>query len=314
MRPKLPQNKSLKRRPILKQEGPKSDKPPKIPVRHGPNAGRPQAGKKKGNGSPNKTWGGVGGYPGVPKKKVKRLVNGILKDELNDLQAQLAELRNDSQNDMQSARTDYRRGVGDLNYVYGETTDYLGSLADKTGAMYAGQATAAQQAQLALQAQLGSTYSGAQSGAESELARLGIQGGGDLSQLGADSQYAQATAAQSGANAQSSLGMAGANSMAGMQMLQGMNQGSFMQGIGQNLNARNDAFSEIRDNKMENVEAVRQAMQDAQGSRRDMFLQLLQQLQQTGWDQYVQQQQLQMQQQQNKLSMRAQRKALKKKK
>jgi hypothetical protein len=262
---------------------------------------------KKGNGlgsGMGKFYGGRGGYKGVRVKGVRRLVNGVLKDELNDLRKQARASRQDGRYLAQAAKRDYRRGLGDLNYVHGETADYLSGLNQRTQQTYADQGNQQAQAQAALNSMLGSTYSGAQSGASEELARLGIQGGGNFQQLGADQANAQAVAAQSGANAQSTLGMAGANSAAGMQMLQGMNQGSFMQGVGQNLNARNDQLGQIRSDRVNQMNEIRRAMQEARGSRRDMFFQLLQQLQQTGWDQYVQQQQLGMQRREQRHRLR----------
>lgn len=309
----LPRNKKLPPKKGTVGSGPKP-----IPPKGKDSKGKDTKGKDapKGTGAFGKTskfYGGVGGYKGVKTKPVKRLVNGVLRDEIRDLRKQVRAVKQDARGEKRILREDYRRGKADLDYVHGETGDYLNHLSGQNQQMFQQQGSQQQAAQAALQQHLQGTYSGAQQGAQDELARLGIQGGGSFQQLNADQANAQAVAGQSGANAQSTLGMAGANSAAALQMLQGMNQGSFLQGIGQNLNAHNDAMAEVRTNKINNLNEVRQAMQEARGSRRDMFFQLLQQLQQTGWDQYVQQQQLGMQRQQHNISMRGQRKALKKK-
>lgn len=289
---------------------------------HGkPGHGKGKPGKGKGGPPKGAFFGGVGGYKGVKKANVSRLVNGLMREEMNGLNKQARGIKVDAAQGVNRARTDYNRGVGDLNYVHGETGDYLSSLAQRSQQNTQGAQQQAQVAQQALQGMLGDTYSGAQAGANQELARLGIQGGGSFEQLNADSANAQAVAQQSGANNQSTLGMVGQNTGAAMEMLQGMNQGSMMQGLGQNLNARNDALSEVSNNRINQLNEVRTAMQEANATRKDLFFQLLQQLQQTGWDQYVQKRELgqsarslNMQQQSNNRDFRLRKRALKKSK
>lgn len=340
----LPRNKKLPHKP----KGPTKLGPKKLGPKHNPKGngpkhnpkgngkpggkGKPGAGKGKGGGKgkPGKGKGGppkgaffgaTGGFKGVRKSNVSRLVNGLMREEMNGLNKQARGIKTDATQGINRARTDYNRGVGDLNYVHGETSDYLSSLAQRNTQNTQNAQGQAQVAQQALQAMLGDTYSGAQSGANQELARLGIQGGGSFEQLGQDSANAQAVAQQTGANNQSTLGMIGQNSAAGMEMLQGMNQGSMMQGLGQNLNARNDAMAEVSNNRIDQLNEVRQAMQEANATRKDLFFQLLQQLQQTGWDQYVQRRELgqnarslNMQQQSNNRDFRLRKRALKKSK
>lgn len=290
----LPKNKSLPKKGGGKQA------PPKLggrPVADG-NDNKPKpGGKGKGLGV-GKFYGGRAGYKGVKTKKVKRLVNGVLREEMHDLKGQARLANRDANKEMRKARRDYHRGRGDLKYVHGETTDYLNSLAQRNQQMYADQAQSTAASTAALQSMLGGTYSGAQNQGMEELARLGIEGGGNFGQLQADQANAQSLAAISGNNAQSTGALANSNAQLAMQSLQGMNQGSYMQGIGQNLNARNNAFQDIRSNRIDQINEVRHAMKDAKSERRDLFFQLLQQLQQTGWNQYLQQQQLQMQRKQ----------------
>lgn len=296
----LPRNKKLGRKPNTptKLEG-----RPKVPVKKGSTKPAKKPAGKKGGGS--NFFGGRGGYKGVNKNQVKRLVGGLMREETSDLRQQRRQVGREFRQGAKGVRTDYARGVGDIKYVHGETTDYIGSLAQRSAANQGAAMGQQQQAQAALQGMLGQTYSGAQSQGQQELARLGIQGAGNFQQLGADQANAMGVAAQSGANAESTLGMAGQNTAAAMQMLQGMNQGSMMQGIGQNLNARNDAMGELRDNRINQNNEVRLALREASATRKDLFFQLLQQLQQTGWDQYVQQRQLGQQDRQINLQRRA---------
>lgn len=293
----LPRNKKLAKPAPGPSVGGTPKNKPKPPIGKGPVRG----GGKGGGGRPipkGKYFGGRGGYKGVKVAEVDRLVNGIIREEMADLRDERQDVNAESRNAQRQARTDYQRGRGDLRHVFGETRDYLGNLGRQTQQMYGGQMDASQAATAALQQHLGGTYSGAQTGAMDELARLGIQQGGNFSGLQADAANAQAMAAQSGANAQSSMGMAAGNAGALQNLVAGMNQGSFMSHMGQNLNAKNSALADIRQKRMDGYHDVREAMQDAKGSRRDLFWQLMQQLQQTGWSQYMDQRNLGMQQQQ----------------
>lgn len=308
----LPKNKKLPK----KGNGPKKPNPPK---KHNPPKGKggpKKPAKKKG---PSPFFGRVGGYKGVRKSQVSRLTNGLMREEMNGLNRQAREVKRDANEQINIARTDFERAKGDINYVHGETDDYISGLAQRNQQNTQNVAQQQQAAQQALQSMLGATYSGAQTNAQNELSRLGIQGGGNLQQLGADSANAQAVAMQTGQNAQSTLGMAGQNSQAAMQMLQGMNQGSMMQGMGQALNAKNDSLAETQNNRIGQLNEVRTAMQEANATRKDLFMQLLMQLQQTGWDQYVQKRELgqnarslNMQQQSNNRDFRLRKRALKK--
>lgn len=258
----------------------------------GPKPRNPINGHRKGDGMP-KYFGAVGGYKGVNTNYVNRLVKGLIKPAINDLRLQKNQLNHDTLNAVRHTREDYTRGQGDLSYVHGETGDYLNSLGQKNSQLYNNTNSHLDAANAALKAQLGNTYSGAQNAAQDELARLGIQGGGSFAQLGADQANALATGDQANTNAHTTAELAGGNAAAALQMLAGMNQGSYMQGVGQNLNKQQTALADIRAQNLQGKHDIRQAMVDARGSRKDAVLQLLQQLQQTGWSQYLQNQQQQ---------------------
>lgn len=322
----LPKNKKLPkvgsdiRRDNVKKAPGKKHNPPKHDGKGGKKPDG-KGGKKPSGGGGGKFFGGHGGYKGVKKKDVNRLVNGLMREEMNGLEKQARGIDRDAEIGLNRARTNYNRGVGDLNYVHGETGDYLQNLAQRSAAGTQQAMSQQQQAQAALQGMLGDTYSGAQQGASDELARLGIQGGGNLGQLQSDYLNSQAVGAQSSQNAQSTSQATGDNAAIAMQLLQGMNQGSMMQGIGQNLNKFNDQSQTLQDNRMGQMNEVRQAMQEANQTRKDLYFQLLQQLQQTGWDQFVQQRELgqqnrslNMQQRENNRDFRLRKRALKKSK
>lgn len=291
----LPKNKKLPNRPSLKLQGggpnggpntsgmpgsgprPTHPNPPHgyHPAQHGGLGVDGKKGDKK-HKKKGKHYGAVGPYPGVPNHLLNQLVNGLLGQEMRDLRHQ-----------RQQVRRTYQRGLGDLNHVFGETGDYLNFLQGQNQQQYSQTGQNIDAANQALQGQLGGIYGGAQGGANAELARLGMGDSVNMGGISADQANAQGMAAITGQNASSTLDLASNNTAQMAGLLQGMNQGSYQQAVGQNLNARNDAMNKIMD-----------AIVDTKKSRKDVWLQLAQQLQQTGWDQFLQLQQLKMQKKQ----------------
>lgn len=312
----LPRNKKLsERRPLVSPEGivkepPQMSNPPQIfHGQQGPkdkdkdknkggkndNKGDGKGDGKKGPGYKTKgRFGAYGGYKGVSRKKVNRLVGGVIRDEVRDLNHERRSVRREYKRNKRDVNRSFRRGQQDLKHVFGETGDFINSLGATSQQSILDQSAQINAAQAALQQQLGGTYTGAQQAGAEELARLGISGGGNFGQLIADQANAQAMGAQNAANQQATLGAMGGNAQQLMGMLAGMNQGSFMSNAGLNLQRRNDALIEARGNRDENMQTIRDAIRDTKLGRRDLFFQMLNQLQETGWSQYMDQQQLNM--------------------
>jgi hypothetical protein len=265
----------------------KESNTPKYGLREVKNKKLPE---KKG---PNKSGGGGGGK-GLPggsglEKTARRLTNSVIRDEVQDLQGQRRQVNRAARHANLEVRNQYRRGAGDLDYVHGETADYIGSqnaIADSQFNVAGAEQAAAS---AALQSQLQNVYDAGEGSATAEMARLGITGptgqaaGGFLGQLAADSANAQATGAINSTNNAANLSAMQANSGAVGNLLAGMNQGSYMSGIGQNLNAKNTSLNENREEQGDQLALVREAIMEAQGSRKDTFFQLLTQLKQSGW-------------------------------
>jgi hypothetical protein len=250
--------------------------------------------KKKGGGR----YGKVGGYKGVKKSTAKNLASGVYQTEMRELQGQQRNLDRDTRQSVNEAENQYARAKGDLAHVYGETGKYIDTQKAATAAEYAAGEDRTVQATAALKSQLEGLYSGATGGAESELERLGISDAGNYQGILSDALNAQSVASQSGENARSTMNQSGTNAGALMSLLAGMNQGSYTSSAGQILNARNDAISKAKDEQYNQTRKIRDAMVQAKKSRKDVYLQLLQQLQQTGWSQYLQNQQLKLQRKQ----------------
>lgn len=292
-------------RPNLSGTRPPGGKPPKTDQDKHPPGWRPPKhgglngdGPRKNKGGGGKFFGGMGPYKGVPIKRVNQLINGIMRDELRDLRGEKRGIRRDMRNDLSGLRRDYQRGMGDLDHIYDETNDYMQHMNTQNQQMYDNAGNQVAGATQALQSQLGNTYTGAANSVNDEMARLGIQGAANTSQIQADSAFSQATAQQAGANAGSTLDLAQTNSGALSGLLMGMNQGQYQSSAGQQLNAFNDGRTDVMQNKLDNMQQIRDAMRDVKGSRRDLFIQMLNQLQQTGWGQMMDLQQLNLQKKQ----------------
>lgn len=215
--------------------------------------------------------------------KVNRLVDTIINPELRSLNSQRSQVARDYATGVGQANTAYERGKGDISHVFGESSAYLDMLKGRNDAEASAGASRSDAAAAALRSRLGDTYSGVQSGVSSELARLGITGGGNLSGLMADAANAQYTADQAGANARSTMDQSNSNAGLVMSLLQGMNQGSKMGASGKNLNARNDSLAELSAARIAQLNKIGDAMQETRKSRSDLFTQLFNQFQQSGW-------------------------------
>lgn len=215
--------------------------------------------------------------------KVNELVNSVINPEIRSLQSQSKQVERDYKTGTSEANNAYERGKGDIDYIYGETADYLNSLKAKGQADATTAANKSAAAAAALSARLGDTYSGVQNSVGQELARLGISGGGNMSGLMADAANAQYMGNQASQNAMSTLSQANSNADMGMALLQGMNTGSKTSAAGKNLNARNDALSQLAANRIANLNKIGDALTETRKSRSDLFTQLFNQFQQSGW-------------------------------
>lgn len=215
--------------------------------------------------------------------KVNKLVGTIIGPELRGLNSQRSQVARDYAAGVDRANTAYERGKGDIDYVFGETGSYLDSLKGKNDAEAAAATARSTAAANALRSRLGGTYSGVQDSVSNELSRLGISGGGNLSGLMSDAANAQYTADQSSANAMSTLNQSNSNAGLVMSLLQGMNQGSKGSAAGKNLNARNDALADFNTARIANLNKISDAITETRKSRSDLFTQLFNQFQQSGW-------------------------------
>lgn len=241
--------------------------------------GGKKGGGKKNNGPGHpKFYGGVGAYRGVPYSRAAGIVNAQIRRMMDDLRREADKARTMHQQDRREARQLYRRSKGDLNHIFGEVNEQIGSsnraISDTySGAMERGQASTAE-----LLGQQSAQTSAAKAAASEELARLGIQGSGNLGQMDADAAFSQQMASQAGANNQANLGLA--NSMAGDigNLLSGMAAGSHQSNMGKALNTRNDEISNSRDAKRMQLMDIWNQMRDVQEQRGGMINELLEQM------------------------------------
>lgn len=220
---------------------------------------------------------------GRVEKRAKRLTQGIIRGEVRDLRSQKKEIKRAAKDARQVTNTSYERGVGDLQHINNEVVEQIGRSTLQSQQAFDATKTQQAAAAAALQNQLGSIYGNVQQDASQDLSSLGMDSSQFLGRLSSDQANMQGLAAVEGANAQSNLGFANQNSQQLSGLLQGMAAGSFMSNFGQNLNARNDSLAATATEKSNQLNLVRDAIADAKGSRKDVFLELLTQLEQSGW-------------------------------
>lgn len=227
--------------------------------------------KKKKKGGSGRI-GAVGGYKGVKKSKVNNLVGGIINAEVRQ-----------QRESSRAAQDTYQRSVGDINKIFSETDKGIRA----TNATYAQNRDAAKQGVNTSAARQSSNldqiYGGAANNINSELERLGISGaaGAGVAGLAQDQAWQQGEAIQSRDNINNIINVGAGNAGALGSALLSMNTGERTSQLGQARNTRDTAVSKVRD-----------AIIEARKKRPDLFNQMLEQLQNTGWNQYFQNQQL----------------------
>lgn len=216
--------------------------------------------------------GGLGGYKGVKRSKVDSLVNGIINAEVRQ-----------QRESSRSAQDTYERSVGDINAIFKETDKGIRATnttyAQNRDAAKAGVNAAADRQR----ASIADIYGNAGNTVNSELERLGISGaaGAGVAGLAQDQAWQQAEAIQSRDNINNIINVGAGNAAALGSALLSMNTGERVSQLGQARNTRDTA-----------VAKVREAIIEARKKRPDLFNQMLEQLQNTGWNQYFQNQQL----------------------
>jgi len=244
-----------------------------------------KGGRRKGGHG--KFYGAMGGYRGVPYKRAAGIVNSQIRRAINDLQREA-----------QQSRNLYQQSKGDLRHIFGEVSEQIGSSNRNIADLYSGAMGSGQEATSDLLAGQSAQTEAAKAAASAELARLGIQGSGNLGRMDADALFASQMAQQAGANNQANLGLA--SSMAGDvgQLLAGMASGSHLSNRGQALNTRNNSLTDLRSQ-----------MGDIRQERGPMINELLESMLQSDFQRWMGIQGLQMDRRQLNASIAAQRAA-----
>lgn len=263
-------------------------------------------GNGNGGGLGGRRYGAYGGFPGVRYADALALVNAGLKPEIRQVRNDIQKTRREAQLERQRARNHYQSAVGDLNHVFGESGDYIGFQNQAIQQNYDALEDRAQQAQAALLDHLQANGAANAGAANAELERLGIQGSGDMGQFAADQSNIENVAQVTGANNLANISAAQSNASDVGNLLLGMNAGSKASALGQQVSDRNDAFFEAEATKKVAVEQLRRTMSDLRKSRPDLVRQMLEQLRQSGWGQYMDLANLHLQRDQLNLQRQAQ--------
>ncbi len=218
-------------------------------------------------------YGGTDDWKGVRTRPAKRLVNGEIRRQTEDIRDQ-----------RRDATTLYKDTESGLNNIYGGLNNYI---QERNASSLGAWNTAESQndvAQEALQRQIAGSGAQAAANVSNELARLGITDSGALSSVVGGSQNALNIAAQTTANTDASLNAQRAAGVTIGNLMLGSAQASRASALNQNANDYRDARAEIDD-----------ALRDARGARSDLLLQMLEQMRATGWGQHMDQENLDLQ-------------------
>lgn len=243
----------------------------------------------------NQRYGAMGGFPGVRYGDALSLVNAEIHKGLYDYKNEKQKLRRETQEERQRANRLYTRATGDLNHVFDESGQYIGYQNQAIQDQYSQLNDRSQQAQAALLDHLQTQGQSNMGAAQSELARLGIGGPGMLDQMAADQSNMTNVANQTGANNAANINLQATAAGDVGNLLAGMNAGSRASAIGQQATARSDALFEAEATKKKGMEQLTRAMQDLRGSRGDLTRQMLEQLRESRWGEYVDQANLNLQ-------------------
>jgi Fe-S cluster biosynthesis and repair protein YggX len=257
-----------------------------------------------GNGNGNGRYGAYAGYKGVKRKRAANLVDGELKSLMHMLRRELRSGRRELRHEAGDVRQEFRNERQDINKIFGETGEFIGQQNGLIDERFKASNAQAQAAQAALMEQLGGMNSANTGAVGDELGRLGMDMGAFGGQLAADQGYATDMAAISGANNAANLQAMQAASGTMGNMLLGMNEGSKGSMLSANMRNRDEQIGDIRDAKHDFTKDVQQRVLDAKSQRGDMIRSMLEQMAQTGWAQYIDQQNLNQNQQQINMQRR----------
>jgi hypothetical protein len=266
-----------------------------------------KGGKGRSGGSGGGAYGAYGDYEGVRYGEAASLVNAGLKPEIHQVQNDIQKTRRETQRERQRAKRQYNAAVGDIGHIFGESGDYINYQNQQMDQLAGQTMDQTQAAQAALMQHLSGTGQAAMGDVNAETERLGIQGMNYTAPMQQDQAFTTEQAQISGANNVANLNLSHQNSQELGSLLQGMNTGSQTAAYGRAANAKSEALFEAQANKHTAVEQLKRSLADLRGQRPDLIRQMLEQMQQSRWGQYMDTQNLDLQEEQLDLQRAAQR-------
>jgi hypothetical protein len=254
----------------------------------GKNAAKKKAAPKKKGGSPVRyihTKPKSFKSKGI-RRKAKKIVRGDLNQLIKGITNDMGGIRRDRDYGNAKSEALYDRTKGDLEYIRGEVTDTVGANNAKIDAQYEATGSKMRDLQQALKSELGANSAANKDAAMAELARLGIEQTG-TGRFDADASFSQALADQSGANQNANLDAAQAMSADVGAMLQSMNEGQFQAGMGQAMNTRNSAISDLTQTSNEALMDLRGDISEARAGRGSAVAKLYEQMRESRFNQWA---------------------------
>lgn len=280
--------------------------------RGGKNGGRNNGGRGgKGRGNKGKGPRFVGGnghgFQGVNMHQLNALIQAQMQEILNPIRDERKDVKRQTRDALAQARSQYQNSVGGINNIFGQTGQYISGRNAETAKAWDTARAATSADQTALIAQLGMNNAGAQGSVTNEMSRLGMDGSQFTGGIAADAAFSQGLAGQQGSNNMANLNLMASAAGSVGNLLLGMNAGSQSSALSSAMKDRNSAITGIRNDKRDQLNDINEAIREARSGRKGLLQQLYQQLLQTNWGMYVDQQNLQQQQQQINMQRQAQR-------
>lgn len=239
-------------------------------------------GDGKGNGGAPKNYGAYGGYKGVSRKDAAKLVNPEIRAAVATLRKQRKLSRQSRNYYSKQYRNQWQGQRGNIKDNAKTTQNYIEGQNAAIGNLYQDAQDQSAQAQQALMSQLQSSTDATTNMANNNLGALGLGSVGDLG--GADRM---ALAAQQGANNQANLTAMSAGAKSIGDLFLGASSAERQSALGDARSARNEALNQARKAYWDDRTAINQEIRDTKASRRGLINQMMQQMAETGWGQYM---------------------------
>lgn len=233
---------------------------------------------------------GLGAPPKTSRTEAQATVQQEINLQVKALMDQIAKQKNAKQYDVEKIKALYNRTAGDLDYVFGEANDYIGSQNRKIDRQYGATTQGVQDDYAQYRQQAAQQVAANRGNAMSELERLGIQQSG-LGRFDADAANTQGLAAANQQNVLANLGTMQQGTDEIGALLGSMSQASLASARGRAANTRQDQIGDTRQEYLEYFNDQLNSINSIKRQRPQMVNELYQAMQGNNFQQWMDMQQ-----------------------